>query len=99
MPRKSTKKAAKKVSDTQSKAVKAHKGGGALAKYPRHNIERSLRIPKAILEQNAGQPCTPEEAAGYLGVGFRGPFTVEISQRRPPYVKSFTRGAQPANPR
>jgi hypothetical protein len=24
------------------------------AKYPRHSVENSLRIPKAILDQNAG---------------------------------------------
>jgi hypothetical protein len=45
----------------------------ARAKYPRHSVEKSLRIPKAILEQNAGKSCTPQEAAGYLGVGSKGP--------------------------
>jgi hypothetical protein len=38
------------------------------AKYPRHSVERALRIPKAILDQNAGKPVTPEEAAVLLGV-------------------------------
>jgi hypothetical protein len=51
----------------------------ARAKYPRHSVERALRIPRAILEQNAGKACTPEEAAGYLGVGSKGPFAVEIA--------------------
>src|SRR5262249_44104402 len=38
--------------------------------------------PKAILEQNAGKPCTPEQAATILGVSsssIKGPFGVEIS--------------------
>lgn len=48
------------------------------AKYPRHSVEKALRIPKAILEQNAGKECTPDEAAGFLGVGPKGPFGVEI---------------------
>ena len=47
--------------------------------YPRHDILRALRIPKAILEQNAGQDCTDREASKYTGVGFGGPFSVEIS--------------------
>jgi hypothetical protein len=51
---------------------------GTRAKYPRHSVERALRIPKAILDQNAGKPCTPEQAAGFLGVGSKGPFGVEI---------------------
>ena len=50
------------------------------AKYPRHSVERALRIPKVILEQNAGKPCTPEQAANMLGVSSaKGPFGVEIS--------------------
>jgi hypothetical protein len=48
------------------------------AKYPRHSVEKALRIPKAILEQNAGKACTPDEAAAFLGVGPKGPFGVEI---------------------
>jgi hypothetical protein len=51
-----------------------------LAKYPRHSVERALRIPKAILDQNAGKPVTPEEAAVLLGVTTaKAPFSVEIS--------------------
>jgi hypothetical protein len=48
------------------------------AKYPRHSVEKALRIPKAILDQNAGKPCTPKEAASFLGVKAQGPFNVEI---------------------
>ena len=44
------------------------------AKYPRHSVEKALRIPKAILDQNSGKPCTPSEAGGYLGLkAIKGP--------------------------
>lgn len=50
------------------------------AKYPRHNLERALRIPKGILEQNAGRGCTEEQSASFIGVKFnKGPFTSELS--------------------
>jgi hypothetical protein len=64
-------KGTKVKSGVRAKAVRA--------KYPRHSVERALRIPKAILEQNAGKPCTPKDAAAFLGVGPKGPFSVEIS--------------------
>jgi hypothetical protein len=70
-----TKKAIKQQAKTRAKNA----GTAARAKYPQHSVERALRIPKAILEQNAGKSCTPEEAAGYLGVGSKGPFAVEIA--------------------
>ena len=50
------------------------------AKYPRQSVDGALRIPKAILEQNAGKACTPQQAAALLGVRTaKGPFGVEIS--------------------
>lgn len=49
------------------------------AQYPRHPVEKSLRIPGAILEQNAGKECTVKESAKFLGVGAAGPYTVEVS--------------------
>lgn len=49
------------------------------AKYPRHAVEKALRIPKAILDQNAGRPCTVKEAAAFLGLGEAGPFQTEVS--------------------
>ncbi len=48
------------------------------AKYPRHSVEKALRIPKAILEQNAGKSCTPKEASAFIGVKAAGPFNVEV---------------------
>ena len=52
---------------------------GAHAKYPRHTVDKVLRIPRAILEQNAGKDCTDRETAGFIGVGFGGPHQLEIS--------------------
>ena len=52
------------------------RGGSA---YPRHSVRKALRVPKAILEQNAGKACTDREASGFCGIKWRGPFGVEIS--------------------
>jgi hypothetical protein len=49
------------------------------AKYPRHALPKALRIPRAILEQNAGHACTEADAASFVGVGVGGPFRLEIS--------------------
>ena len=48
--------------------------------YPRHSIEKSLRIPKGILEQNAGKVCTDQESATYVGMKYnKGPYAVELN--------------------
>src|SRR5260221_10235091 len=52
---------------------------GKEAKFPRHPVGKALRVAKAILEQNAGKPCSPAEAATFVGIGRGGPFNVEIS--------------------
>lgn len=49
------------------------------AKFPRHPVARALRIPKAIIDQNAGKPCRDRESARFVGVSFNGPYRVEIS--------------------
>ena len=54
-------------------------GTGGTAKFPRHTVEKSLRIPRAIIEQNAGRECSENDAATYAGVGLGGPFRLEIS--------------------
>lgn len=38
-----------------------------------------MRIPQAILEQNAGKECTYKDAAGFAGIGYAGEVAVEIS--------------------
>lgn len=70
-----TKKAASKKVSAKKKATTRSQ-----AKYPRHNIADALRIPKAILDQNAGKSCTDDQAAGFLGLkSAKGPPGVEIS--------------------
>lgn len=61
------------------KAKRGPKAGAQNAKYPRHSVDKALRIPKAILDQNAGKECTVQESAKFVGVGFRGPYQVEVS--------------------
>lgn len=80
------KKPAKGKATTKTAATKktARTGSAAKdksppAKYPRHSVEKSLRIPKAILDQNAGKSCTVKEAAAFVGVGDAGPFQTEVS--------------------
>jgi hypothetical protein len=58
----------------------ATKGGSSgNAAFPRHAVKKSLRIPKAILEQNAGKACSDREAVKFAGIAFHGPSRVEIS--------------------
>jgi hypothetical protein len=76
LKKKKVRKAKKTKGKRQKKTVS---NGGGVAKFPRHTIERVLRIPRAIIEQNAGRECSEAEAAQYVGVGIGGPFRVEIS--------------------
>jgi hypothetical protein len=66
------------------KNAKAPKKSAAIKpvipKYPRHSLEKALRIPKAILDQNAGKDCSDEDTATFLGMKYnRGPYAIEIS--------------------
>ena len=54
----------------------------AQPKYPRHSVERALRIPLALYEQNAGNPATVQEAAHFTGTGVSGNFNVEVSSAK-----------------
>jgi hypothetical protein len=50
------------------------------AKFPRHPVEKSLRIAKAIFDQNAGKATTVADAAKFTTGGKAGgPFAVEVS--------------------
>lgn len=61
-----------------SKSEKAKSTGSS--NYPRHSLEKALRIPIAILEQNAGKETSDSEAARYIGVtNPTGPFLLEVS--------------------
>lgn len=70
--------APRKAKKTSAKAA-SKKSVSSLAKYPRNAVDKSLRIPKAILEQNAGKPCTVRESAAFVGVGHAGAYQVEVS--------------------
>jgi hypothetical protein len=48
-------------------------------KFPRHSVSKALRIPRAVLEQNAGKACTDREALRYSGLSFSGPTRTELS--------------------
>ncbi len=51
-----------------------------MPKYPRHPLEKVLRIPKAILDQNVGKECTEADTAALLNIKFnKGPYALELS--------------------
>jgi hypothetical protein len=54
-------------------------GAGQQLAYPKHPILKVLRIPQAILEQNAGKECKDQEAAAFANTGLHGPVRMEIS--------------------
>ena len=69
---------AKKIRKKNSKAATSTRSSGH-SNYPRYGLERCLRIPEAIIKQNAGRDCTDRDAANYLGIKWSGPFSMEIS--------------------
>ena len=80
--KKISKKAASKKNNSKKRANKktvAVKRGTPTSNYPRHSVEKAIRIPKAILEQNAGKECTDSESAAFVGVKVTGPYGVEVS--------------------
>src|SRR5215471_18682565 len=71
MPKKQQRQGTKKATTTV---------GHSRANYPRHSVDRALRVPGAILDQHAGKACSREEAAALLGLSSaKGPISVEIS--------------------
>jgi hypothetical protein len=73
-PKGKKKKAAKKAAKP-----KASKGKFGPIGYPKQSILKCLRMPQAVLENNAGKECTDREAAKFAGLGWTGPLAVEIS--------------------
>lgn len=73
-PKSKKRKAAKKSSKPT-----ATKGKFAPLGFPKQSILKSLRLPQAVLENNAGRECTDREAARFAGIGWTGPLAVEIS--------------------
>lgn len=75
MATRKTVKPSKKPSPAKSSPVTSSK-----AKFPRHSVAKAIRIAQAILDQNAGKPCSRADAAKFLGLSSpAGPFGVEIS--------------------
>ena len=51
--------------------------------YPRHPVEKALRIPKAIYDQNAGKPTSLADAARFTTGGkAHGPFRTEVASAK-----------------
>lgn len=59
----------------QTTKSNANKG----ADFPGIGLEKALRIPKAIVEQNAAKPCTSHQAATYVGLTYGPSYRVEAS--------------------
>jgi hypothetical protein len=72
----------KKKSSKRKKGARAADGAtrrGTPLGFPKHPILKCLRIPQAVLENNAGKECTDREAAKFAGIGWTGQIAVEIS--------------------
>ncbi|MDT0278158.1 hypothetical protein [Blastococcus goldschmidtiae] len=65
---------------TAKKAKPTAAATGQQAKFPRHSVEKALRIPKAVYDQNGGKPATRAEAVKFAGAqALSGALNVEIS--------------------
>ncbi len=73
----SGKRRSKRRKDGQRRQPEGRPSG--VAAYPRHSVKKALRIPKAILEQNAGKASADRDALGFAGIAYHGPSRVEIS--------------------
>lgn len=77
-PKKGKRKSQTRPRKASSKRSREGRPSGVAA-YPRHSVRKALRVPKAVLEQNAGKVCTDREAAKFAGLAYHGPSRVEIS--------------------
>ncbi len=73
-----SKKKRRKTAKRATQDVSGGTKGGSLP-FPKHAISACIRIPQAILEQNAGRECTYKEASKFAGIGYTGDIGVEIS--------------------
>jgi hypothetical protein len=79
---KPSKKAGKKKSTKRKSAKRRAANVGTKIGpmlFPKHSVLKALRIPQAVLENNAGKDCTDREAATFAGLGWTGSVRVEIS--------------------
>ena len=70
---------ASESSSSEDATSKKSKRGGYRPAFPRMAVKDALRIPQAILDQNAGKSCSRKEAAAFCGSKVHGPFNTEIS--------------------
>lgn len=76
--KKKTSSKAKSKNKTGKKSVTT--SNTSTSNYPRHSLEKALRIPLAILEQNAGKETSEIEAAKFIGItNTKGPYLLEVS--------------------
>lgn len=67
----------------RSGKVSSDTAAGRAAKFPRHAIERALRIPQALYDQNGGRPATLQEAVHFTGgTAVSGAFRTEVSSAK-----------------
>jgi hypothetical protein len=78
-PAKKGKAAKKKKAAKKAAGNGRARGGAGRVKFPKHSIMGCIRIPQAILEQNAGEACTDKEGAAFAKIGWTGDIAVEIS--------------------
>lgn len=82
-PKASKRIGVKKKTSGKKATAKKRTPQGQQARFPRHSVEKALRIPKAIIDQNAGKPSTPAEAAKWTtGGSANGPFRVEVASSK-----------------
>lgn len=83
LPKRKTKKKAgarnKKGATKKAAFGVGVRGRSARVKFPKHSILGCIRIPQAIVDQNAGEACTDREGAAYAKIGWSGEIGVEIS--------------------
>jgi hypothetical protein len=73
---------AKKKATEKKKSKRAKKKSSSnipVPAFPRHSSKKALRVPRAILEQNAAKQCTDREALKFAELAFNGPSRVELS--------------------
>lgn len=74
---------AKPTTGRSSSKARAATVAARQAKFPRHSVERALRIPQALYDQNGGQPATMAEAVRFAGgSSVSGPFKTEVSSSK-----------------
>src|SRR3984885_15339573 len=75
VPPKKAKKKGKKAA--KKKAAASGRARGPV-KFPKHSILGCVRIPQAIVDQNAGEACSDREGVAFAHVGWSGDVRVEI---------------------